>query len=264
MLHVDISSPSDTTQALMGVLAEDPYVTSVSLATGVMDRPVGDAIAFDVPRESSQEVLDRIFATGVHRTGTVRVEQVETWASRSAFDAMIAAPGAGADAIVWPEVAQRAYTDSELTWTYLAFMIMATLIAGIAIPIDSQILVIGHGVHLLAGPVVVHRRAHRGRGRRPLADLGEDRWPRRRLHLGHDHPRRRQRRPRPRARRLARDARQRHAAGPQHRRHGPRRLGHPRLPGHRRRPLDALRGPSPAPPGRRPPTGLRTGPQHRA
>ena len=143
MLHVDISSPSDTTQALMGVLAEDPYFTSVSLATGVMDRPVGDAIAFDVPRESSQEVLERIFATGVHQSGTVRVEQVPTWASRPAFDAMIAAPGAGADAIVWPEVAQRAYTDSELTWTYLAFMVMATLIAGIAVPLDSQILVIG-------------------------------------------------------------------------------------------------------------------------
>jgi uncharacterized hydrophobic protein (TIGR00271 family) len=143
MLHVDISSPSDTTQTLMGVLAENPYITSVSLCTGVLERPVGDTIAFDVPREASQEVLERIFATGVHQTGTVRVEQVATWASRPAFDAMIAAPGAGADAIVWPEVAQRAYTDSELTWTYLAFMIMATLIAGIAIPIDSQILVIG-------------------------------------------------------------------------------------------------------------------------
>ena len=143
MLHVDIASPSDTTQTLMGVLAEDPYVTSVSLSTGVLDRPVGDTIAFDVPREASQAVLVRIFATGVHQTGTVRVEQVATWVSRPAFDAMIEAPGAGADAIVWPEVAQRAYTDSELTWTYLAFMIMATLIAGIAIPIDSQILVIG-------------------------------------------------------------------------------------------------------------------------
>jgi len=143
MLHVDISSPSDTTQVLMGLLTEDAYVTSVSLSTGVLERPVGDAIAFDVPREASQELLERIFATGVHRTGSVRVEQVQTWASRPAFDAMIAAPGAGADAIVWPEVAQRAYTDSELTWTYLAFMIMATLIAGIAIPIDSQILVIG-------------------------------------------------------------------------------------------------------------------------
>jgi uncharacterized hydrophobic protein (TIGR00271 family) len=143
MLHVDIASPSDTTSTLMGMLAEDPYVTSVSLATGVLDRPVGDAIAFDVPREAAQELLERIFATGVHQTGTVRVDQVQTWASRGAFDAMVEAPGAGADALVWTEVAQRAYTDSELTWIYLAFMIMATLIAGIAIPIDSQILVIG-------------------------------------------------------------------------------------------------------------------------
>ena len=35
---------------------------------------------------------------------------------------MIAAPGAGADAVVWPEVAQRAYADSELTWTYLRML----------------------------------------------------------------------------------------------------------------------------------------------
>ena len=143
MLHVEIASPTATTGTLLAVLADDPYVTSVSVTTGVLQRPAGDEIRFDVPRESSQEVLERILATGVQETGTVRVEQVPTWVSRPAFDAMLAAPGAGADAVVWPEVAQRAYNDSELTWTYLAFMIMATLIAGIAIPIDSQILVIG-------------------------------------------------------------------------------------------------------------------------
>jgi uncharacterized hydrophobic protein (TIGR00271 family) len=143
MLHVEIASPSGTTRALMDVLAADPYVTAVSLSAGVLQRPEGDAISFDVPRESAQSVLDRIFATGVHQTGTVRVHPVPTWVSRPAFDAMVAAPGAGADAMVWPEVAQRAYTDSELTWTYLAFMVMATCLAGIAIPLDSQILVIG-------------------------------------------------------------------------------------------------------------------------
>lgn len=143
MLHVEISSPAATTEALVELLRDDEYVTSMSVATGVLERPTGDVIAFDVPRESSQAVLDRIFDTGVHREGTVRVEPVSTWVSQPAFDAMIAAPGAGADAVVWPEVAQRAYNDSELTWTFLAFMAMATLIAGIAIRLDSQILVIG-------------------------------------------------------------------------------------------------------------------------
>ncbi len=143
MLHVEIASPAATTAALLEVLRDDPYVTSMSLAAGALERPTGDVIAFDVPREASQAVLDRLFATGVHRDGTVRVEPVSTWVSQPAYDAMLAAPGAGADAVVWPEVAQRAYADSELTWAYLAFMTMATLIAAIAIRLDSQILVIG-------------------------------------------------------------------------------------------------------------------------
>jgi uncharacterized hydrophobic protein (TIGR00271 family) len=40
-------------------------------------------------------------------------------------------------------VTQRAYEDSELNWTYGSFMTLATLIASIAIVLDSQILVIG-------------------------------------------------------------------------------------------------------------------------
>ena len=40
-------------------------------------------------------------------------------------------------------MAQRSYDDSELNWTFLSFMSLATLIAGIAIVLDSQILVIG-------------------------------------------------------------------------------------------------------------------------
>src|SRR4029079_7032862 len=52
-------------------------------------------------------------------------------------------PGSSADAVVWAEVTQRAYEESELNWTYVTFMTLATLIASIAIVLDSQILVIG-------------------------------------------------------------------------------------------------------------------------
>jgi uncharacterized hydrophobic protein (TIGR00271 family) len=45
--------------------------------------------------------------------------------------------------VVWAEVTQKAYEDSELTWSYASFMILATLIAGIGIVLDSQILLIG-------------------------------------------------------------------------------------------------------------------------
>lgn len=45
--------------------------------------------------------------------------------------------------MVWAEVAQRSYEESELNWTYLSFMALATTIAAIAIVLDSQVLVIG-------------------------------------------------------------------------------------------------------------------------
>ena len=75
------------------------------------------------------------------------------------------APGSGADAVIWADVTQRAYEDSELNWTYVSFMIMATMIASIAIITDSTILVIGamvlgpeFGAIAALGVAIVRRR----------------------------------------------------------------------------------------------------------
>ena len=45
--------------------------------------------------------------------------------------------------MVWADVVQRSYDDSELNWTYVSFMTLATMLASIAIVLDSQVLVIG-------------------------------------------------------------------------------------------------------------------------
>lgn len=70
-----------------------------------------------------------------------------------------------APTVVWAEVTQRAYEDSELNWTYSSFMTLATLIATIAIVLDSQILVIGamvlgpeFGAVVALGVALVRRR----------------------------------------------------------------------------------------------------------
>ena len=69
--------------------------------------------------------------------------------------------------MVWAEVTQRAYEDSELNWTYVSFMTLATLLASIAIVLDSQILVIGamvlgpeFGAVAALGVALVRRRFH--------------------------------------------------------------------------------------------------------
>lgn len=143
MLHLQIYTTPKNTPAIAEVLADDPAVSGLVVLPDASVRPKGDLVLADIAREGTNEVIDRLREMGVHRDGTIHVEPVETWISKSGFEAEQHAPGSSADSVVWAEVVHRAYTDSELNWTYLSFMTLATLIAGIAIILDSQILVIG-------------------------------------------------------------------------------------------------------------------------
>jgi len=100
-------------------------------------------VVADIAREAANDIIDKLRELGVHRAGSIHINPVDTWLSQAGLDADRRVPGSGADAVVWSEVVQNSYEDSELNWTYLTFMTLATLIAGIAIVLDSQILVIG-------------------------------------------------------------------------------------------------------------------------
>lgn len=143
MLHLRVTAPVDLTDAVLEMLSDDPAVSSLAVVRGASLRPVGDLVSADVAREAANDIVDRLRAIGVHRDGTVHLEPVRAWFSRRGYDAEQRAPGSSADSVVWADVTQRAYEESELNWTYASFMILATLIAGIAIVLDSQILVIG-------------------------------------------------------------------------------------------------------------------------
>jgi len=143
MLNVRISSPRDQTENVLKILETDPGVSSLSVVRGASLRPAGDLVMADVAREAANDVIDALRQLGIHREGSLHVEPVGTWLSQGGYEAERRTPGSGADSVVWAEVSQRAYEDSELNWTYASFMTLATLIAAIAIVLDSQILVIG-------------------------------------------------------------------------------------------------------------------------
>lgn len=143
MLHLRITTPPGSTAEVVELLEADPAISSLAVLSGASVRPNGDLILAAVAREAANDIVDKLRALGVHRTGSVHIEPVTTWISQAGFDAERRTPGSSADSVVWAEVTQRAYDESELNWTYLSFMTMATLIAGIAIVLDSQILVIG-------------------------------------------------------------------------------------------------------------------------
>ncbi|MET8773871.1 DUF389 domain-containing protein [Nocardia sp. NPDC004654] len=143
MLHMRILSPKEMTDDVIDILDRDTGVSGLAVVRGSSLKPPGDLVLADVAREAGNDVIQKLRALGVHRAGSIEVDQVRTWLSRSGFDAEVRTPGSSADAVVWADVAQRSYEETELNWTYLSFMTLATVIAAIAIVLDSQILVIG-------------------------------------------------------------------------------------------------------------------------
>lgn len=167
MLHLRISSPAAMTDSIVALLESDAGVSALSVVPRASLRPPGDLVMADVAREGANAVIDGLRALDVHGSGSLHIEPVTTWLSRDGYEAERRTPGSSADSVVWADVTQRAYEDSELNWTYGSFMTLATLIATIAIVLDSQILVIGamvlgpeFGAIAALGVALVRRRAN--------------------------------------------------------------------------------------------------------
>jgi len=143
VLHLRIYSPSGITDDVVEALRAHDDVSALALFPGASIRPAGDVVLADVPRESAGAIVGELHELHVTAEGTLHIETVQTWISQKGLDAERRAPGSSADAVVWPEVIENAYADSELNWTYLSFMMLATLLASIAIVLDSQVLLIG-------------------------------------------------------------------------------------------------------------------------
>jgi uncharacterized hydrophobic protein (TIGR00271 family) len=158
MLHLRVSTPAALSAAVMELFERDAAVSSLAVLRGASLIPAGDVILADVAREGANQIVDRLRELGVQREGTLHIEPMQAWLSQRGLEVEQRTPGSGADAVVWIDVTQRAYDDSELNWTYLSFMSLATLIASIAIVLDSQVLVIGA---MVLGPEFV-----------PIAGLG--------------------------------------------------------------------------------------------
>ena len=143
MLRMHVYVPADLSPQVTEALEGEPAVSELAVVRGASIRPKGDLVLADVAREAANDVIDRLRELGVHKDGSIAIQPVHAWLSQRGLDAETRAPGSSADAVVWADVTHRAYADSELNWTYLSFMTLATVIAGIAIVLDSQILVIG-------------------------------------------------------------------------------------------------------------------------
>jgi uncharacterized hydrophobic protein (TIGR00271 family) len=143
VLHVRVITPPRLTDEIVRVAVADPTVVNVIKLPGVAFSPEGDCVEFDVAREAANSVLERLRDLGLNESGSIAVEQIDLSISTAAEAAAAAAPGHSEDAVVWEELAARTAAETRLTWSYLAFLVLAVQIASIGALLDQPILIVG-------------------------------------------------------------------------------------------------------------------------
>ncbi|MEZ7130114.1 DUF389 domain-containing protein [Nonomuraea sp. AD125B] len=141
MLHLRLISPAGRTDEVTAVLEDCPGVTNIVVLTGAGRVPKGDVILCDAARESANEVIGRL--GWLRSEGSIAAEQVDLSLSEVADEAVEEAPGHPDDAVIWEELAQRVSADSRVTWAYLTFFVIATMLSGIGVLQNSPILMVG-------------------------------------------------------------------------------------------------------------------------
>src|SRR5215207_6663948 len=143
MVHLRIVAPPGSAHQAMELLCRADSVLNVIYHDGASHKPEGDVILCDVAREDASVIISDLKELRIHEEGSIAVEFVDTAISTAADEAEKAAEGLPSDAVVWEEVEARTSENTELSVSFVAFMILACLIASVGILLDSPILIIG-------------------------------------------------------------------------------------------------------------------------
>ncbi|HEV7847685.1 MAG TPA: DUF389 domain-containing protein [Thermoleophilaceae bacterium] len=143
MIHLRIVAPEEVAHRALEVLKGSPAVLNVVHLHGAAQKPDGDLILCDVAREEASVIIGDLKELDIPRVGSIAVEHIETALSEAAEAAERAAPGLPSDAVVWEEVEQRTSENTELSISFVAFMVLAMQIGAVGILLDQPILIVG-------------------------------------------------------------------------------------------------------------------------
>jgi uncharacterized hydrophobic protein (TIGR00271 family) len=177
VIHLRIVAPEEVAHQALELLTRSPAVLNIVHLHGVAQKPEGDAILCDVAREEASVLLGDLKELEIPRVGSIAIEHVDTAISDAAVAAEKAAPGLPSDAVVWEEVEQRTNETTELSFSFVAFMVLAMQIGAVGILLDQPILIVGAMVvgpefGPLAGLSVAMVERRPDFARRSLAALG--------------------------------------------------------------------------------------------
>ena len=143
LLHVRAIVPERTHVALLGDLEQNVAVCNIVVLAAVTSKPDGHVVLFDVVREAADEIVTLLKAHDVHRDGSFSVEHTELAMGEGSDRAARLAPGDAEGAVIWSEVEETVAAASSVSAQYLAFFVVASIIAAVGVLTDSPILIVG-------------------------------------------------------------------------------------------------------------------------
>ena len=142
MVHLRIVVPSYQAGHALDLLQNTPSVCNLIYLERAARKPEGDVILCDVAREDASVIVSDLRELHVDLEGSISMEDIDSQISVAGKLAEQAASGAVGDAVVWEEVESRTSENVEMSASFLAFMVLACLIASVGVFLDSPILII--------------------------------------------------------------------------------------------------------------------------
>lgn len=143
LLHLRLTVPDDLTPAVRDLLVSHECVTNVTVQIGAAVDPRGDLVGADVAREHAGRLLYRLDELGLGERGGILVVNPTATPFAAAERIEASAPGHPDDAVIWEYVESAAEDGAVATLSYMAFLIMAVVLAAVAVITDSAVLVVG-------------------------------------------------------------------------------------------------------------------------
>jgi uncharacterized hydrophobic protein (TIGR00271 family) len=143
MIHLRIVAPKDRAHQALDLLCASTSVVNVVHLHDAAYKPEGDVILCDVASEDASVIISDLKELQIHERGSIAVEHIDIAISDVAVAAEKAAPGLPSDAVIWEEVESRTSENTELSFSFVLFMIAAMQIAAVGIILDQPILIVG-------------------------------------------------------------------------------------------------------------------------
>jgi hypothetical protein len=124
IVHLRLITPPELIGGVLEALQRTPSVHNTVRIEGASIDPAGDLVLCDVAREEVSVVLAELERLGLHRSGSISIEAIDTAISEGALRAEQAAKGSPSDAVVWDEVEARTSESAAFSFSFVAALLV--------------------------------------------------------------------------------------------------------------------------------------------